>query len=190
VTIHPEHPFLPPPGEGDPARRLRSRLVAPVTIWAAEVRAPDGRVSRAGFTVGTTTVADGAPSCVLGLIDPESDLWEAVQQSGRFTVSLLQWSDRYLADVFAGLAPAPGGSFGTDDWGETAYGPVLSGRTWAGCRLVDSRAVGYGLLATGAVEEVVVDPSTARADPTGPDVHPDALARLRGRYTPVPAPRR
>ena len=191
MTIHPDHPFLPPAGEGDPARRLRSRLVAPVTIWAASAHAPSGRISRAGFTVGSTVIADGAPSCVLGMIDPEADVWSAMSESGRFTVNLLQWSDRYLADVFAGLAPAPGGNFGSADWQDTAYGPALTGRTWASCQLVDGRALGYGLLVTGSIDAVVVDPTPENAeDGHGTSDHADALARLRGRYIPVPAPRR
>lgn len=191
MTIHPEHPFLPAAGDRDPARRLRARLVAPVTIWAASTA--EGR--RAGFTVGSTTIADGAPSCVLGMIDSESDLWTAVQASGRFTVNLLQWSDRTLADVFAGLAPSPGGSFETGAWHDTAYGPALGARTWAGCRLVDSRPVGYSLLVTGALEEVVVDPAedaggVPRGAGSSGGAPADSLARLRGRYTPVPTPHR
>lgn len=191
MTIHPEHPFLPPAGEGDPARRLRSRLIASVTIWAASSQVPDGRISRAGFTVGSTTVTDGAPACVLGMIDPEADLWPAMSESGRFTVNLLQWSDRYLADVFAGLAPAPGGSFASLDWQDTPYGPALGGRTWAACQVVESRALGYGLLVIGSIDSVVVDPDGDGADAvSAPGHYADALARLRGRYTPVPAPRR
>jgi hypothetical protein len=151
-----------------------------VTIWAASTTAADGRVTRAGFTVGSTTVADGAPSSVLGL-------WTEVADSGRFTVNVLQWADRNLADVFAGLAPAPGGMFATDDWQDTPHGPVLGRRTWAGCRLVDSRVVGYALLVTGAIEEVVVAPGESDAGLGG---EPEALARLLGRYTAVPAPRR
>lgn len=143
-------------------------------------------MSRAGFTVGSTTVADGAPACVLGMIDPEAELWTIMQESGRFTVNLLRWSDRNLADVFAGLAPAPGGNFTTGTWLDTPHGPALDERTWAGCRLAESRPVGYALLVTGAIDEVVVDPSEGAGQP---DDEP-ALARLRGRYTPVPAPRR
>jgi len=192
MTIHPEHPFLPAAEERDPVRRLRARLVAPVTIWAAASEsAMGGRITRAGFTVGSTTVADGDPACVLGLIDPEAELWTALQDSGRFTVNVLHWTDRNVADVFAGLAPSPGGNFGTGIWQDTAYGPALEGRTWAGCRLVGSRTVGYGLLVTGAIKEVVVDPTEGRDGGSATESAPaDALARLRGRYTPVPAPRR
>jgi flavin reductase (DIM6/NTAB) family NADH-FMN oxidoreductase RutF len=191
VTIHPEHPFLPAAGDRDPVRRLRARLVAPVTIWAASADDPDGWIVRAGFTVGTTTIVDGHPGGVLGLIDPESDLWTVIERSGRFTVNLLRWSDRNLADVFAGVAPAPGGNFGAGTWLPTAYGPGLDGRTRAGCRLEESREVGYGLLVTGAIEEVDIDPLEGGSEVSDEGgVAPDALARLRGRYIPVQAPRR
>jgi 3-hydroxy-9,10-secoandrosta-1,3,5(10)-triene-9,17-dione monooxygenase reductase component len=193
VTIHPDHPFESAAGDRDPVRRFRARLVAPVTLWAASAEASDGRSARAGFTVGSTTIADGAPACVLGMIDPEADLWTTVQESGRFTVNLLHWSDRNLADVFAGLAPAPGGSFAPGSWADSAYGPTLRGRTWAGCRLVDSRPVGYALLVTGAIEDVLVldepaPPRSGGADDARADA--DALARLRGRYTAVRTPGR
>jgi flavin reductase (DIM6/NTAB) family NADH-FMN oxidoreductase RutF len=191
VTIHPEHPFLAAPEDRDPTRRLRARLVAPVTIWAASAVQSGGPDRPAGLTVGSTTIVDGEPAYVLGVIDPEAELWSAVQTAGRFTVNVLAWADRNLADVFAGLAPAPGGGFPGAGWHTTAYGPALDGRTWAGCTLVDQRPVGYGLLVTGAIDQVVVDPDEPgppgpadRADPAG------ALARLRGRYISVPAPRR
>jgi 3-hydroxy-9,10-secoandrosta-1,3,5(10)-triene-9,17-dione monooxygenase reductase component len=121
------------------------------------------------------------------MIDPEAEVWTLMQASGRFTVNVLQWSDRNLADVFAGLAPAPGGNFTTATWLDTAHGPALDQRTWAGCRLVESRAVGYSLLVTAEIEDVSIDPS--EPTPGQPEESP-ALARLRGRYTPVPPPRR
>src|SRR5690606_17297985 len=71
VTIHSEHPFVPPDDERDPLRRLRGRLPAPVTVWAAG----EGR-SRRGLTVSSLIVAAGDPARVLGLVDEESDLWD------------------------------------------------------------------------------------------------------------------
>jgi 3-hydroxy-9,10-secoandrosta-1,3,5(10)-triene-9,17-dione monooxygenase reductase component len=191
VTIHPEHPFLAAPDDRDPTRRLRARLVAPVTIWAASAMEPGGRNRLAGLTVGSTMIVDGEPSCVLGVIDPEAELWGAVQTSGRFTVNVLQWRDRNLADVFAGLAPAPGGEFLDAAWRTTAYGPALDGRTWAGCTLSDHRMVGYGVLVIGAIDEVAVDPHESGTDaPDDRRTSADVLVRLRGRYLSVPAPRR
>ena len=72
-------------------------------------------------------VADGDPGRVLGLIDEESDLWEALERSGSFAVAPLGSTDRQLADRFAGLMPAPGGLFAAGEWTATRYGPVPSG---------------------------------------------------------------
>lgn len=188
MTIHPDHPFESAAADRDPVRRLRARLVSPVTIWAAAATSSDGRASRAGLTVGSTMLADGDPACIVGAFDPEAELWTAVQASGRFAVTLLRFADHHLADVFAGLAPAPGGAFADGGWQDTAYGPVRAGRSWAGCRLVDHRPVGYRLLVVGAVDEVVIDPDGE--DGAGDRGAGDALARFRGRYTAVGPPRR
>lgn len=194
MTIHGDHPFLAAEPERDPVRRFRGRLVQPVTAWTA---LHEGRP--AGLTVGSVTVADGDPACVLGLVDPESDLWTAASGSGRFAVAVLAWGDRTLADVLGGLGPSAGPVF--DDravnpagWTATRWGPVPTGRTWAGCALVDAREVGYGWLVTGAVEQVELAPAD---DPVGaaggvPASAPSAgaaLARVRGRYAGV-VPRR
>ncbi len=49
--IHDEHPFVTPPEQRDPARRLRGRLAAPVTILTA------GRDrNRTGLTVSSLVV--------------------------------------------------------------------------------------------------------------------------------------
>ena len=56
MTISSEHPFLPPEQDRDPVRRLRGRLISPVTLWTAA----DG-IDRAGLTVGSTVIADGDP---------------------------------------------------------------------------------------------------------------------------------
>jgi hypothetical protein len=36
-----QHPFAVPPEQGDPAPRLRGRLVAPVTVWTVVTRRPE-----------------------------------------------------------------------------------------------------------------------------------------------------
>jgi flavin reductase (DIM6/NTAB) family NADH-FMN oxidoreductase RutF len=161
--IHSTDPFATPDEEKSPIRRLRGRLAAPVTLWTAP--------GPAGLTVSSVLVADGDPGRVLGLIDDESELWEAVQSAGRFAVAPLGPADGQLADRFAGLMPAPGGPFAAGDWTATDYGPVpAAGATWAGCRLVDSRPAGWALLVEGVIETVVTGPAT------GPLVH------YHGRY--------
>jgi flavin reductase (DIM6/NTAB) family NADH-FMN oxidoreductase RutF len=163
MTIHASDPFASPDEDRSPVRRLRGRLAAPVTLWTAP--------GPAGLTVSSTLVADGDPGLVLGLIDDESQLWTSIERAGCFTVSPLRVADRQLADRFAGLLPAPGGLFRSDQWRETDYGPVLVGLgTWAGCRLAASRPFGWGLLVEATIEHVEVGPDT------------DPLAHYRGRY--------
>jgi len=161
--IHSSDPFAVPDQEKSAVRRLRGRLAAPVTLWTAP--------GPAGLTVSSMLVADGVPGRVLGLIDEESDLWAAMERAGRFAVTPLGPTDQQLADRFAGLMPAPGGLFATGEWRTTDHGPVpAAARTWAGCRLVDSRPCGWALLVEGVIE-------TAR---TGPAAAP--LIHYHGRY--------
>jgi len=150
VTIHGEHPFLPPEGERSPIRRLRGRLASPVTVWTS---ARAGR--RAGLTVSSLLVADGDPGYVVGVLDPLSDLWDVLRQSRTTVVTLLGWQDRQLADSFGYVAPAPGGPFLMAEWRETDWGPAMAhASAWAGCRLTDTppAEVGWGLQVQLAVE--------------------------------------
>jgi flavin reductase (DIM6/NTAB) family NADH-FMN oxidoreductase RutF len=141
--------------------------VAPVTLWTAT-----GPAGPAGLTVSSMLVADGDPGRMLGLVDDESDLWEALSAAGRFAVCPLHAGQRQLADRFAGLAPAPGGRFAHDRWQETGYGPVPADHpTWVGCRLDHARPFGWGLLVEATVAEVVI-----AADEVDP------LSHYRGRY--------
>jgi flavin reductase (DIM6/NTAB) family NADH-FMN oxidoreductase RutF len=164
LTIHSSHPFLDP--DPDPVRRLRGRVSGTVALLTAGD--PSGR---AGLTVTSLMVANGEPARVLALVDPDSDLVEAVQRTGRAVVQLLSWPHRDLADAFAGTAPAPGGPFRTASFEDTAWGPRLAdAATWAGVRLESAAEVGWSTLLTLAVEEVTV----------GED--PDPLVHRRGRY--------
>ncbi|MPZ60287.1 MAG: flavin reductase [Propionibacteriales bacterium] len=152
MTIHGDHPFLPPEGERSPVRRFRGRLATGVTVWTS---AYGGR--RAGLTVSSMMVADGDPARLLALIDPDSDLWEVLAESETVAVSVLGYDDRALAEAFAGVAPAPGGPFRLGSWIETEWGPVLdSAYPWAGGRLLDdgTREVGWALLVEAVLEHV------------------------------------
>jgi 3-hydroxy-9,10-secoandrosta-1,3,5(10)-triene-9,17-dione monooxygenase reductase component len=169
MTIHTSDPFATPEPDRSPVRRFRGRLPAPVTLWTAT--GTDGR--RAGLTVSSMVVADGDPARLLGVLDEESDLWGAVEASGRFAVSPLRTEDRQVADRFAGLMPAPGGPFTFGRWIDTPHGPVLAGLSaWAGCRLEASRPIGWGLLVEGVIEDVHIDEERT--------VTP--LVHYRGRY--------
>jgi len=165
MTIHHTDPFATPEPDRSPVRRLRGRLAAPVTLWTA--------AGPAGLTVSSLLVADGDPGRVLGLVDDESDLWEALSATGRFTVCPLMDGHQQLADRFAGLAPAPGGRFAHDRWSETGYGPVLAGDlSWAGCRLASARRCGWAMLVEGTVEQVTIGTQTGDTP----------LIYYRGRY--------
>jgi flavin reductase (DIM6/NTAB) family NADH-FMN oxidoreductase RutF len=145
-----------------------------VTLWTAND--PAGRP--AGLTVSSTQVVDGEPGRVLGVLDEESSLWEALRGGGRVVVAPLRDRDGQLADMFAGLMPAPGGPFVGRHWHDTAWGPVLDGVTaWAGCRLDDARPMGWGLLVEATIEQVEIAPGD-----------PAPLVHYRGRYTAGPSP--
>jgi flavin reductase (DIM6/NTAB) family NADH-FMN oxidoreductase RutF len=163
ARIHISDPFATPESERSAVRRLRGRLASPVTLWTAP--------GPAGLTVSSTVVADGDPGRLLGLIDEESELWEALSVAGRFAVTPLGPDDQQLADRFAGLLPAPGGLFAGDGWITTAYGPVPQGAgTWAGCRLDTAREYGWGMLVEATVETIELAAA------------PAPLLYFRGRY--------
>ena len=170
MTIHTSHPFADP--EPDPVRRFRGRLGGAVSLWTC-----GDESGRAGLTVSSLLVAGGEPARLLALVDPDSDLADEVERTGRAVVQLLSWSHRDLADAFAGVAPAPGGAFRMAAFEDTAWGPRLAdAATWAGVVVESAVEVGWSSLLTCAVEQVAV----------GDDQEP--LLHRRGRYV-RPAPR-
>ncbi len=166
MTIHDEHPFAEPGDRRDPVRRLRGRLGGAVSLWTAGA----GR-SRAGLTVASLLVLPGEPARLLGLLDPDSALAEAVLETRRCVVQLLRWKHRDLAEQFAGLAPAPGGAFRQAAFTDTAWGPRLADAgTWVGLEVEEAVEVGWSLRVTGVVADLAV----------GDDAEP--LEHRRGRY--------
>ena len=160
MTIHSTHPIADP--DPDPVRRLRGRITGTVALLTS-----DG----AGLTVSSLMIANGEPARVLALIDPDSDLADAVDRTGCAVVQLLSWSHRDLADAFAGTAPAPGGPFRMAAFEDTAWGPRLADATsWAGTVLESATEVGWSRLLTLRIEDVAV----------GDDDEP--LVHRRGRY--------
>jgi flavin reductase (DIM6/NTAB) family NADH-FMN oxidoreductase RutF len=160
---HSSDPFATPEQDRSPVRRLRGRLAAAVTLWTAP--------GPAGLTVSSMLVADGEPGRVLGLIDAESEFWDAAGRARRFAVVPLGADEQQVADRFAGLMPAPGGLFASGEWTDTDYGPVPAGAgTWAGCRLESDRPTGWALLVEAAIETVRLDDA------------PAPLMHFRGRY--------
>lgn len=169
MTIHSDHPFLPPPRDRNAVRRLRGRLVSPVTVWASGADR-----MRAGLTVSSVLVADGDPAELVAVVDPDSDFGERVLQTRMAVVSVLGADHRQVADVMAGQAPSPGGTFRTGTWTDGEWGPVLDGATaWAGVRLLPGppARAGWSLLLRAQIEQVSVA-----------DDDPEVLAYLRGRY--------
>jgi flavin reductase (DIM6/NTAB) family NADH-FMN oxidoreductase RutF len=173
VTIHSSHPFDSPGADRDPARQLRGRVGTTVSLWTAG----SGR-GRAGLTVSSYLVAAGDPSRIVAVLHPESDLLERLEEVGTAVVALLDWRHRELAEVFAGLMPAPGGPFRSGEWRDTDWGPLLTTlTTWAGVRLDPgaTRDVGWSRLVEVVIEHVEI----------GDDAEP--LVHRRGRYQRPPA---
>lgn len=166
MTIHSDHPFADPEGSRDAARRLRGRLSARVGLWTTGADR-----ARAGLTVSSMLVVGGEPPLVVGMLDPDSALGEALDVGDRVVVHLLDWEHRDLAEQFAGLMPAPGGPFAAATWDQTPAGPRLaSARTWAACTVTDVRVLGWSLEVVCVLDEVVL----------GDDEEP--LVHRRGRY--------
>ena len=174
MTIHSTHPFATPEPERSPLRRLRGRMPAPVSVWAAG-QGP-GRV---GWTLSSFLVVDGDPAEALGVLDEDSALAERLvsEQGGSLTVNLLGWQHRALADAFAAAAPAPGGPFTLGKWRDSDWGPVLADAPgWLGVRLhSDPDHAGWSLLVRAIVEHVEL----------GEDPAEGMLGYVRGRYRAV-----
>lgn len=162
MTIHTSNPFA---AASDPVRRFRGRLGGAVSLWTA-----GAGHERAGLTVSSLMVANGDPGRILGLLDPDATLVEALLSTGLGVVHLLEREDRGLADAFGGVAPAPGGAFRLGEWTQTDHGPVLAERTRALVRVEGTTEVGWSLLATTVIEEVVMVEDR------------DPLEHRRGRY--------
>jgi len=162
MTIHTSNPFA---AEPDPVRRFRGRLGGAVSLWTAGTA-----TTRAGLTVSSLMVANGAPGRILGLLDPDATLCEVFTETGLGVVHLLEWEDRDLADAFGGVSPAPGGAFTRGTWADGTHGPVLADRPRALVRVESMTAVGWSVLVTATIDEIVM------ADERRP------LEHRRGRY--------
>ncbi len=166
-------PFATPDAQRDPARRLRGRLAAPVTVWTAV----DADGAAVGLTVSSVLVVEGAPAEMVGVIGPLSDLAEALGVGRRFVVHLLASDQARLAEQFAGRFP--GDPFAEQAWAASAWGPTLERLgTRASCTVTGRQPLGYGLLVRGRIDGVVLG-----GERPGPLVH------YRGRYATAAARR-
>ena len=164
--IHEEHPFATPVEDRDPVRRFRGRLAAPVTvITAGEAGA------RTGLTVSSLVVAEGEPARVYFLLGQATDLYDAIRDTGRFVVHVLEDDHRELGDRFAGLRPSPGGLFAGLEVVDGAYGPELPelGSRLLCCHESEAECMVH-VLEAGIIEETVVHELG------------DPLVYFRGRY--------
>ena len=164
VTIHSEHPFAPPPERRDAVRQFRGRLPAPVTILTTGSGA-----DRVGLTVSSLLVVHGDPGQFVAMIDPDSDLADALAVAARVAVSALTEGDGLLADIFGGVAPASGSPFNAGEWEQTAFGPVWSGVSWLGGQVTSLQGIGWSVQLTARIEEVHLTEAPA-------------LIHQRGRY--------
>lgn len=168
MTIHSEHPFLPPPEQRDPARRLRGLLPSPVSIWTS---ASGGQ--RDGWTISSMLVANGEPAELVALVDEDCEWWELFRATRLATVNVLGTGHGGLSDVFARVAPSPGGPFRSGEWESGSHGPRLMGAAArAGVRLLDDDPdhAGWGLLVRAIVEWIELADGVA------------ALEHRNGRY--------
>ena len=164
--IHDEHPFATPREERDPVRRFRGRLAAPVTI----VTSGSGS-GRTGLTISSLVVAEGEPGVAVMLVGPTTDLWFALEETGRAVVHVAREGNRALSARFAGLAPSPGGLFAGLDVAQGEWGPEIAGlsnRLY--CTRVGAVETGYLLVVSLAIDRIEVDDLT------------DPLAYFRGSY--------
>lgn len=110
---------------------------------------------------------------VAGLLDEDSELADSLADGvDRLAVNLLGPDQGGVADVFARVAPSPGGTFRTGTWRDAEWGPVLDGAAgWLGIRVTDfDQHLGWTLLVRGEIEHVELT-----------DTQP-ALGYLRGHY--------
>jgi 3-hydroxy-9,10-secoandrosta-1,3,5(10)-triene-9,17-dione monooxygenase reductase component len=159
-------PFQLSVDQRDHVRRLRGRLPGPVTVWTAYGEAE----LSTGLTVSSVLIGEGEPPSVVGLIAPDSPLWDALRISKRFVVHVLDRAQARIADQFA--LKYPGDPFEGLSVAGSDYGPVLrEATTRAKATLMGYIDGGYSLLIRGSIDEVELD-----SNPTAPLVH------YRGRY--------
>ena len=165
-------PWADAPGERDPLRRLRGRLVLPVTVWLANA---SGTGYEVGLTVSSVLVAQGDPAMLAGLVSPASELADVLTSGPScFVAHVLSAQHKRLAQHFAGELPAPADLLTTRP---SAYGPLLEA---AGdrllCRTVSTKPFGWSLLVEAEVAEAQVGAAGK------------ALAWWRGGFQVLPAP--
>jgi flavin reductase (DIM6/NTAB) family NADH-FMN oxidoreductase RutF len=147
VSIHTEHPFATPDDAKSVVRRLRGRLPAPVTIIAT-----GSERSRVGLTVSSALIVE--PQHLVFVVNELTDLADRLTSGTPLAVSILEAGDSRYSEVFAGLAPAPGGMFTVGTWEQSQWGPRLQGHSWCGATVAEIRALGWSHVVTATIETI------------------------------------
>ncbi|MBI3968555.1 MAG: flavin reductase [Chloroflexi bacterium] len=131
-----------------PMRQVRRRYASGVTVVTT--------VTEEGFhgiTVSAFCFGSLEPPLVLGCLGSVGQAAEYVTSSGIFAVSFLDWRQQFLADRFAGRAPAVNRRFeGVPYEVKVTGAPVLRNSVgWVDCQLVESRPLGDHTLVVGRV---------------------------------------
>ena len=108
--------------------------------------------------MSSVLLAQGQPGRLIGLIGPDSDLAEAIEQTGAFVVHLLvdRPDHRRLAQHFAGALPADPGLL---EVGASAHGPrLIAASDQLACQASACRAAGWSQLVDAEVAEARLGP--------------------------------
>jgi flavin reductase (DIM6/NTAB) family NADH-FMN oxidoreductase RutF len=126
--------------------------MAAVPAGVAVIGVRDGDGLR-GLTASSFTSASLEPPLVLVCLDRLARTRDAVAVSGRFSVSVLERSQEFVAERFAGRAPLVGPAWRDVPHDLRASGlPVVRGCVaWFECALLDLHAAGDHDIAVGEV---------------------------------------
>lgn len=150
MTIHSEHPFRPDESGRDRSRQFRGRLSAPVTIVTSGTPADP-----CGLTVSSLIVIEGEPPTMHLAVGPTTDLWDAIEETGRLIVHICLDGHRARADAFAGTRPSPGGPFHGVPIQTSEWGPVIADiGDRAYCRVTAQQELGYSGLVSAEISRL------------------------------------
>ncbi len=164
--IHDEHPFVLPPEQRDPVRQFRGRLAAPVSIVTS---GQEGH--GVGLTVSSVMIAEGTPPYLYFLVGGTTELFYAMDTTGKFVVHVCEASHRDRAEAFTGQRPAPGGPFTGLTTQRSPWGPVIEdmgNRVF--CSVADMDEDSFSIIVEATVDELELD-----------DIE-DPLVYFRGAY--------
>ena len=125
-------------------RHLASGVVALTTVVDGQFRAS---------TVTAVMAVSTEPFLVLVSLEAESQMAGWLQQSSVFGLSLLPWTEQFIADQFAGFTPlAPRTFSGIPHHVEVTGSPLLDHAiVWADCRVVNAIEIGDHTAIVGEV---------------------------------------